>query len=201
MTLQMQGLLVKQFKSPRDSCLPHLAPSLYRQTLQSSCSCLPACVYLRRHDRAYKLQNQVTWQEVWDGEEVEMLAFSEMREYGIFGHVFFLCPERASLVAKRVKRLPAVRETWVWSLGREHPLEKEKASHSGTLVWKIPWTKKPGRLQSVGSQRVGQDWATSLSLSSFALAPTPVKCDSINALDFESWDLYFLFPLAKAEGL
>ena len=70
----------------------------------------------------------------------------------------------ASLVAQRVKRLPAMRETWVRSLGREDPLEKGKATHSGTLVWKIPWTEKPGRLQSIGLQRVGHDWATSLSL-------------------------------------
>ena len=58
-------------------------------------------------------------------------------------------------------------ETQVWSLGREDLLEKEKemATHSSTLAWKIPWREKPGRLQSMGSQRVGQDWATSLSLS------------------------------------
>ena len=56
--------------------------------------------------------------------------------------------------AQRVKRLPAVRETWVRSLGWEDPLEKEMATHSSTLVWKIPWTEEPGRLQSMGSQRV-----------------------------------------------
>ena len=74
-------------------------------------------------------------------------------------------PTRASLVAQRVKRLPAMQETWVWSLGQEDPLEKEMATHSSTLAWKIPWTEKPGRLQSMGSQRVGHDWATSLSFS------------------------------------
>ena len=62
-----------------------------------------------------------------------------------------------SLVAQMVKRLPAMRETWVQSLGREDPLEKEMATHSSTLAWKIPWTEEPGRLQSMGSQRVGQD--------------------------------------------
>ena len=56
-------------------------------------------------------------------------------------------------------------ETWVRSLGREDPLEKEMAIHSSTIAWKIPWTDEPGRLQSMGSQRVGHDWATSLSLS------------------------------------
>ena len=68
----------------------------------------------------------------------------------------------ASLVAQRVKRLFAMQETWVWSLGQEDPLEKEMATHSRTLAWKIPWIEKPGRLQSMGSQRVGHDWVTSL---------------------------------------
>ena len=56
-----------------------------------------------------------------------------------------------------VKRLPAMQETWVQSLGREDPLEKEMATHSSTLAWKIPWMEEPGRLQSIGSQRVGYD--------------------------------------------
>ena len=56
-----------------------------------------------------------------------------------------------------VKRLPTMWETQVQSLGREDLLEKEMATHSGTLAWKIPWTEKPGRSQSMGSQRVGHD--------------------------------------------
>ena len=63
----------------------------------------------------------------------------------------------ASLVAQRLKRLPARRETWVQSLGREDPLENEMATHSSILAWRIPWTEEPGRLQSTGSQRVGHD--------------------------------------------
>ena len=62
-----------------------------------------------------------------------------------------------SLVAQMVKHLPAVQETQIRSLGQEDPLEKEMATHSSTLAWKIPWTEKPGRLQSMGSQKVGQD--------------------------------------------
>ncbi|XDC50420.1 hypothetical protein R6Z07M_001602 [Ovis aries] len=58
----------------------------------------------------------------------------------------------ASLVAQTVKRLPAVWETWVRSLGWEDPLEKEMATHSSTLAWKIPWTEDPGRLQYMGLQ-------------------------------------------------
>ena len=56
-----------------------------------------------------------------------------------------------------VKRLPTMRETWVQSLGREDLLEKEMAPHSSTFAWKIPWTEEPGRLQSMGSKRVGHD--------------------------------------------
>ena len=62
-----------------------------------------------------------------------------------------------SLVAQTVKRLPAVRETRVQSLGREDLLEKEMVTHSSILAWEIPWTEKPGRLQSMGLQRIGHD--------------------------------------------
>ena len=60
-------------------------------------------------------------------------------------------------MAQMIKRLSTMRETWVRSLGREDPLEKEMAIHSSTLAWKIPWMEEPGRLQSMGSQRVGHD--------------------------------------------
>ena len=63
----------------------------------------------------------------------------------------------ASLVAQLVKNLPAVRETQVRSLGWEDPLEKEMATHSSILAWKISWTEEPGGLQSMGSQRVGHN--------------------------------------------
>ena len=62
-----------------------------------------------------------------------------------------------TLEAQRFKHLPAMRETWVRALGWEDPLEKEMAIHSSTIAWKIPWTEVPGRLQSMGSQRVGHD--------------------------------------------
>ena len=56
-----------------------------------------------------------------------------------------------------VKNLPAMQETQVQSLGQEDPLEKEMATHSSILPWEIPWTEEPGRLQSIGLQRVGHD--------------------------------------------
>ena len=68
--------------------------------------------------------------------------------------------ERASLVAQMVKNLPTMREAWVWALGQEDPLEKGMDTHSSMLAWRIPWTEKPGGLQSMGSQRVGHDWVT-----------------------------------------
>ena len=81
-----------------------------------------------------------------------------------------------------VKRLPTKRETWVRSLGWEDPLEKDMATHSSILAWKIPWTEEPGGLQSMGSQRVGHDWAA------FTL---PYLCE-------QRWNIYFL-PLIPSE--
>ena len=65
-----------------------------------------------------------------------------------------------SPVAQMVKCLPTMWETWVWSLGWEDLLEKEMATHSSILAWKIPWMEERGRLQSMGLQRVGHDWAS-----------------------------------------
>ena len=63
--------------------------------------------------------------------------------------------EQLSTVAQMVKNLSAVQQTWVQFLGWEEPLEKGRATHSSIPAWKIPWTEEPGRLQSIGSQRVG----------------------------------------------
>ena len=60
-------------------------------------------------------------------------------------------------MAQMVKCLLIIRDTWVRSLGREDPLEKEMATHSSILAWRIPWTEEPGRLQSMGLQRVRHD--------------------------------------------
>ena len=81
-----------------------------------------------------------------------------MRHHVNVSHLLrVLVLQRASLVSQRLKRLPAMRETWVRSLGREDPLEKEMATHSSILSWRIPWMEEPGGLQSKGSQRVGHD--------------------------------------------
>ena len=77
----------------------------------------------------------------------------------------FMLSYGASLMAQTVKNLPAMRETWVQSPGWEDPLEKEMATHSSILAWRIPWTEEPGRLQSKGSKRAGQEWVTNTTVS------------------------------------
>ena len=57
-------------------------------------------------------------------------------------------------MAQRLKRLPAMRETWVQFLGQEDPLEKETVTHSSILAWRIPWTEDPGKLQTMGFQEL-----------------------------------------------
>ena len=88
-----------------------------------------------------------------------LLIFFGVVSVKAFGSVFYLgclciC---TSLVAQRLKRLPAMWEMWVQSLGWEDPLEKEMAMHSSILAWRIPWMEEPDGLQFMGSQRVGHD--------------------------------------------
>ena len=74
----------------------------------------------------------------------------------------------ASLVAQTVKNPPEMLETWIRSLGWEDPLQKGMATHSSILAWRFPWTEEPGRLQSLGSQRVGHD--SVINISTFTLS-------------------------------
>ena len=78
-----------------------------------------------------------------------------MVSYNIFMTALFYLWD--SLVVQTVKRMPAMWETQVQSLGREDPLEKEIATHASTFAWKIPWMEEPGGLQPMGSQKVGHD--------------------------------------------
>ena len=106
------------------------------------------------------------------------------------------CP-RTSLVAQTVKCLSTMRETRVRSLGQEDPLEKEMAPHSSTIAWKIPWTEEPGRLQSMGSQRVGHDWVTSLSLwLSGMIASVLYLAETLTPLHGNVAQLYCEFSLS-----
>ena len=86
-----------------------------------------------------------------------MSIFVFIMEKSLLLSLLFLIKGRASLVAQRLKHLPAMPETWVRSLGGEDPLEKEMATQSSIPAWRIPWTEEPGGLQSTGSQRVGHD--------------------------------------------
>ena len=112
----------------------------------------------------------------------------------------------ASLVAQIVKHLPIVRETWVQSLGREDLLEKEMATHSSILAWKSPWMEEPGGLQSVGSQRVRHDWATSqghlhlthwlpsyLHVFTLLLTEMPQTTRTLSLPSFPSWKMLEYF--------
>ena len=87
------------------------------------------------------------------------LQLYDLRQILLGGLSFLICKRGLgiNLVAQTVKHLPAMQEAWVRSLAWEDPLEKEMATHSSTLAWKIPWTEEPCRLQSMGSQRVGHD--------------------------------------------
>ena len=113
-----------------------------------------------------------------------------LRRFGnFFFNLFlinFLGPGRwSSQVAQMVKRLPMMPIMWetrVQFLGREDLLEKEMATHSSIFAWKPPWMVEPGRLQSMGSQRVGHDWATSLHFWSLFSS----------FLFLESWLIYYL---------
>jgi hypothetical protein len=93
----------------------------------------------------------------WDHKELETTERACMQ--GSSGSLVW---NKQILMAQRLKHLPAIQETWVRSLGQEDPLEKEMATHSSTLAWRIPWTEEPGGLQSMRSQRVGHEGATSL---------------------------------------
>ena len=73
-------------------------------------------------------------------------------------------------VAQTIRWLPTMPETWVRSQGEEDPLEKEMATLSSTLTWKIPWTEERGRLQSMGSQRAGHNWASSLTFTLYCVS-------------------------------
>ena len=122
----------------------------------------------------------LAWRIPWTGEPVGLLSmgmhrvrhdWSDLAAAAIRDGVYYMFGISftstliylAFLVAQIVKHLVAMWQTQVWSLGWEDPVEKEMATHLRTLVWKIPWTEKPGRLQSLGSQRVRYNWVTSLN--------------------------------------
>ena len=101
---------------------------------------------------------KAAWHKAWCelrtlGGDAVSVQVHQLYKCIIWWGMLTLGEARASLVAQRLKPLPAMQETWVRSLGWEDPLEKGMATHSSILVWRIPWTEEPGGLQSTGSQR------------------------------------------------
>ena len=99
------------------------------------------------------LIDAVLWKEVSRRIRINLLTANSQQQQKSRS----MGPNGTSPVAQTVKRLPTMGETWILSLSREDLLEKEMATHSSILAWKTPWTVEPGRLQSMGSQRVGHD--------------------------------------------
>ena len=100
-------------------------------------------------------------------------------------------------MSQKVKNLPAMQETWVWSLGGEDPLEKEMATHSSILAWRIPWTEVPSGLQSMGSLRVGQSWATNINERHLDCNQVLRQCCSnvCNVADRDQWPYVIIWGL------
>ena len=92
------------------------------------------------------------------------------------------------LVVQMVKNLPAMQETWVPSLDQEDPLEKGMATQTNILAWRIPWTEEPGRLQSIGLQRIGHDWVTH--------ARTHTRTHTHTHTHTHTWGCWCLFHLS-----
>ena len=126
----------------------------------------------------------------------QLLGIIELLDSSMFFYLVFKTLMRefinmgASLVAQMVKHLAAMWKTQVQSLGQADPLEKEMATHSSTLAWKIPCTEDPGRLQSMWSQRIGHDWATSLSLYKYMHIS-----DSLGHEDSLAWFPFLWMPM------
>ena len=92
-----------------------------------------------------------------------LLLFEQLtplKNYESALHIVFHLILKEAIKYPYLKYSPVMQETQVWSLGWEDPLEKEVATHPSVLAWRIPWTEDLGRLQSMGLQRVGHDWAT-----------------------------------------
>ena len=131
----LQGIFPTQGSNPG---LPHCRQILYQLSHKGSPITLKATIF--------SLDN-ISW--TFPGGKKQLYFFSDL----LNRYLIFL----ASLVAQTVKHLPTMWETQVRSLGWKDPLEKEMATHSSILAWKIPWTEEPGSLQSMGLQRVGHN--------------------------------------------
>ena len=144
--------------SPRDRC--RVAPEYFTAQKMKKAYYLTQKIPDQVGDCLYpSASRKLPWSNLWGPEANSSSSLSGRISYIPTCKDLLACMslERTSVVAQMVKRLPTTQETWVQSLGWEGLLEKEVTTHSTILAWKIPWTEEPGRLQSMGSQRVGHD--------------------------------------------
>ena len=123
---------------------------------------------------------------VWWDENISQSLSSVSMMQSFRWHRFY-CWISSEPITRIHLPMQETQETWVWSLGREDPLEKERVTHSSILAWEILWTKEPGGLQSMGSQRVRHDWVISLLLFAFTYSWERVCAQSCLTL-FEPGD-------------
>ena len=148
--------------NPRDGCSPpsstihgvFLARTLEWVAISFSNTYGYIHIYVQRYTDIWR---KSPW-HLWVDLVLSTRNWLVLTSMGFTTHGLYVLP--ASLVAQRLKHLPLMQETWVRSMGQEDPLEKEMATHSNILAWRIPWMEEPGGLQSTGLQRVGHDWAT-----------------------------------------
>ena len=135
---------------------------LFSSSSSQTCICHPVAWVMNPRARADSSEPKAVGPAGTAGEQASTPCFTADLLWVLLANLFIssLLRWRASLVAQMVESLPAKSETRVWSLGQEDPLEKEVATHSSILAWKIPWTEEPGGLRPMGLQRVGHDWAT-----------------------------------------
>ena len=136
--------------------------------------CLPAMweIWVRSLGRKDPLEKEMAihssilaWKISWTGKPGRSMRSQRVRHHWVSSLSYMYIQYHIAFPGNSVvKNLPAVQETQIQSLGQEDPLEKGMATHSSILAWKISWTEKPSRLQSVGLQTVGQDWATNTLL-------------------------------------
>ena len=147
------------------------------EVVENRGECLGKCAWRGKQSREAGHKVTGFWYHLWrypDGEcAIQMLVDGKPLWVSASSSVLnggLQCSSHTD--SQTLKSLPAMQETWVWSLGRENPLEADMATHSSILAWKIPWTEGNGGLQSLGLRRVRNDWATSLPLYNAHLTQT-----------------------------
>ena len=177
---------------------PKPATLFYLQIICCICTTMVEITWWNKNINYQTFQKTVNWShsglcrnKVSKPWNKSILAKGIGKELGVLGMLgisnvrdLYRSKPGASLVTQMVKKLPAMWETWVWSLGQEDPPEKGMATHSSILAWEIPWTEQPGGLPSTGSQRVRHDWAT--DTVTFTVTPYPSSPKQVSLLQSPS---------------